>query len=207
MSPLYLLLPLFFYLIGSIPFALITGKLVKGIDIREEGSGNAGAGNSFRILGALPGTAVLALDFLKGFLPVFLLRPHMTELFAVFCIICLVAGHVFPIFASFRGGKGVSSSAGALTALVPPAAPICLLVFGVILLRSSYLSLASMSAAWSLPLAYFMTSLAGWTDFSKVYLVFFLVTAALITLLHRKNISRLIRGDERKTVIFSRNRH
>ncbi len=217
MTPLYALIPLFFYLTGSIPVALITGRALKGIDIRNEGSGNAGAGNSFRVLGPLGGGVVLVLDFLKGLLPVLLLKMYLdaqqagssggstsaaAEIFTVFCIFCLVAGHAFPVFASFRGGKGAASSAGAVTALVPQAAPLCLAAFLIILILTSYLSLASLTAAWTLPPAYLLAWRAGWTGMSPVYLIFFILAALLITILHRKNIRRLIKGEERKTVFF-----
>jgi len=200
-TPEYLITAALSYMAGSLPFALICGKLLKGIDIREEGSGNAGATNVYRVLGAPAAAAVLLLDLLKGFLPVMLLMnrhsagedPYLT---GVISVLFLILGHSFPLFAGFRGGKGVAVGAGGITALLPLSAPFCLGVFLLTLTLTRTVSLASLAAAWSLPLTYLAGSVIGLFPSSPVLLTFFFITAPGITVLHIKNIRRLIRGEE-----------
>jgi glycerol-3-phosphate acyltransferase PlsY len=198
------------YVIGSIPFAVIAGRLWKGVDIRSEGSGNAGATNVYRVLGWKAALAVLTADFAKGFLPVF----FSTGLFAVMSadsaagrfsptvlkilvLIAVVLGHAFPLWAGFRGGKGVACSAGGVTALFPVAAPVCLAVFVLTLLITSYVSAASLITAWSLPLVFvILRRLNRGGEDPVLMTVFFVLVALIITVLHRKNIIRLIRGEE-----------
>lgn len=198
------------YMIGSIPFALISAYALKGVDIRTVGSGNAGATNVFRILGWKAAVFVLVADFAKGFLPVFYAAGlvgrlnsdagSVSELSTVIRILVLTAivlGHAFPLWAGFRGGKGVACSAGGISAMIPMAAPICLGVFIIVLAISSYVSAASLAAAWFLPLLYALAPrFSSGEAFSPVLLIFFLVVAISITALHRKNIQRLFRGEE-----------
>jgi len=200
------------YMTGSIPFAVIAGLLVKKKDIRNEGSGNAGTTNVFRILGWRAALPVLAADFFKGFLPVFYapvlmerLSPGiefsggLEEIISVLILSAVVTGHAFPLWAGFRGGKGVACSAGGITALFPAAAPVCLAVFLLVLKISATVSIASLAAAWSLPLTCGILTMAGMVSFSPVLFLFFIIIAMAITLLHRKNIRRIIRGEEPKT--------
>ena len=187
------------YAVGSIPFALIASRILKTDDIRNQGSGNAGATNVFRVLGWKAAVFVLIFDFLKGFLPVFFVlrmtsgaHPFMPML----ALGAIVIGHAFPLWAGFRGGKGVACTAGGITAIFPLAAPVCLGVFIIVLAAGSYVSLASLAAAWSLPLLYALAGRFGPTGRSTETLIFFLIAAAGISILHRKNIGRLIRGEE-----------
>jgi glycerol-3-phosphate acyltransferase PlsY len=183
---------------------------VKGLDIRTTGSGNAGATNVFRLLGWKAAVPVLLADFAKGFLPVFFAgqllywlssgaetagRPAAVIPIAVLTVI--VIGHAFPLWAGFRGGKGVACAAGGITAMVPIAAPFCLGLFILVLIFSSYVSAASLSAAWFLPLFYGLAPVfTSGEALSYLNLAFFIGTAVLITVLHRKNLGRLIRGEE-----------
>lgn len=190
------------YLIGSISFALIAGRVL-GRDIRKEGSRNAGATNVFRVLGWKAAVPVLIADMLKGFLPV-LLVPVVVEngsntqilLLQTVILFLVIIGHAFPLWAGFRGGKGVASAAGGILAIYPPLAPVCLIVFVAVLLFTRYVSLASLSAAWVLPLAYGVIATITETDFSWWLMVFFLCVTLGVTVLHRQNIRRLIRGKE-----------
>ena len=181
------------------------------LDIRKEGSGNAGATNVLRVLGKGAACFVLAADFLKGLLPVLLApvladrlmsqgssSPEEVLLIRILTMLMILIGHAFPLWAGFRGGKGVASSAGGVAVLYPPAVPFCLAVFVITVAVSRYVSLGSLVTAWFLPLLYMLTHLAGFTAFSLPLLLSFLAAAALITVLHRNNIKRLLRGEEKK---------
>ena len=189
------------YLAGSLPFALICGKILKGIDIREEGSGNAGSTNVYRVLGAQAAALVFLLDFAKGFIPVLIMMKwgipgadrYLPGILSVFF---LIIGHSFPVFAGFRGGKGVAVAAGGITALLPLLAPFCLTIFILTVWLSRTVSLGSLAVAWSLPVLYFSGSEIGLFPSSVILLIFFTLLAIGITVLHRKNIRRLIRGEE-----------
>ena len=187
------------YAVGSIPFALIASHILGKGDIRNHGSGNAGATNVFRVLGWKAAVFVLVADFLKGFLPVFFVL-RMTSgarpLIPMLALSAIVIGHAFPLWAGFRGGKGVACAAGGITAIFPLAAPVCLGVFIIVLAAGSYVSLASLAAAWSLPLLYVLVTRFGPSGRSTETLIFFLLVATGISFLHRKNIGRLIRGEE-----------
>ena len=191
------------YLIGSIPFALILGRLFAGIDIREKGSGNAGATNIYRVLGWKAAVTVLFLDLVKGFLPVFLtpvaaLPRGEADALKIGVLAAVVIGHAFPLWAGFRGGKGVASSAGGITALYPIAAPFCLAVFAAVLAVSSHVSLASLVVAWILPVVYLGVTWIRGSALSVPLLIFFCLIPPGITWPHRKNLRRLIRGEEPK---------
>lgn len=202
------------YLIGSIPFAVVTGYILTKKDIRTQGSKNAGATNVFRILGWKAGLFVLVADFLKAFFPV-LFAPWILEwsgvenfplsLFQTGVFICVILGHIFPLFAKFKGGKGVASAAGGISAIFPPAIPFCLIVFTGTIMISRYVSLASLLTAWILPFYYFFFSLLLKSHFSITVQIFFVCVAILITLFHRSNIKRLIKGEEKK-IQFKRKR-
>lgn len=201
------------YLLGSVSFALIAGFLIIHEDIRLKGSGNAGATNVFRVLGWKIALPVLIADFLKGFLPVFFAPSIMSvfsfdevplSIFQLLLLLALVLGHVFPLWFRFKGGKGVATAAGGVSALFPPASPICLFVFIVIIALTKYVSLASLISAWILPIVYgvFMYFTEG--DLSIVKLTVFILIALLISILHRNNIKRLLRGEESKLEIGGR---
>ena len=189
------------YLLGSIPFGYIAGR-IGGIDIRQSGSGNIGATNITRTLGKTYGYPVFALDFLKGFgavrLSMFLaertaeIRPEVAGIVAA---VLSVLGHSFPIWLGFRGGKGVATSAGALFGLMPAALAIGAVVWSLTFQCTRYVSLASIMAAVSIPIAVMgllLLSHAGtWSFF-----YFSLCLAALIIVRHRTNLSRLLHGTE-----------
>ncbi|MFQ6604547.1 MAG: glycerol-3-phosphate 1-O-acyltransferase PlsY, partial [Fidelibacterota bacterium] len=139
------------YVIGSTPTSIIMGKLVRGIDIRDHGSGNAGGTNVFRVLGWKPALVVVIVDVFKGWLPAAVLARIWLELtpipdlgvLQILCGFAAVLGHTYTIFAGFKGGKGVGTLAGILIALFPIAFPLCLVVFIVTLILTGYVSLSS----------------------------------------------------------------
>lgn len=192
------------YLLGAIPFSLIAGKLTRGIDLREHGSGNLGAANTFRTLGAGPGLVVLSLDAGKGAAGVaaaaLLWRGSVglgrTDLMLL-AGLAAVAGHIWTVFASFKGGKGVATAAGVFAAIAPLAFVICLAVWLAAVSVSRYISLGSVLAAVCLPMAVYLTSSARTADWQRVFWVSLLV-AAVVVARHRGNISRILRGNERK---------
>lgn len=192
------------YILGSFTTALWVGKLFHGVDIREHGSGNAGATNAIRVFGWKTGIPVLLTDIAKGWLaamlPVFfkLAEPGDPALINLQILTGLTAiiGHIFPVFAGFRGGKGVASVFGVLLALHPLLTASCVVIFLVVLFISGYVSLSSMSAGVAFPVLLF-TVFHTPSLFFKIFSVF--VAIALI-ITHRKNISRLIRGEESKFI-------
>ena len=188
------------YLLGSIPTAIIAARLRRGIDIRKEGSGNAGATNAARVLGLRVGIAVALIDLAKGLLSVLLLAriaPVADGGSPALCGIAAVTGHVFPVFAGFRGGKGVATGAGAAIAVFPLLAPFCLVIFLVISALSRWISLASLAAAFFLPGMY-LTSCLFEARFDPWKAGFAVAVFLFIVMTHRGNIARLIRGEERK---------
>ncbi|MBN2616836.1 MAG: glycerol-3-phosphate 1-O-acyltransferase PlsY [Spirochaetales bacterium] len=194
------LIALIGYLTGSISFAVIIGYLAKGIDIRKMGSGNAGATNVKRILGFKLGATVMILDFLKGLLPILLINnfqlPINLELVKIILLLSLILGHLYPIWFSFKGGKGVATAAGGITAIFPPAFPFSIVVFILSRYIGKHVSLASLISAWILPVFYYIFTNITKTDTSVILLIFFIFIAILITISHRKNIVRLYKGTE-----------
>lgn len=206
----FIIVALVAYLLGSIPSAVWIGKTMYGVDVREHGSKNAGATNTFRVLGKKPGILVLTIDILKGFLATFL--PVLFQLFLVdqtedhiiqlqiVGAIGAVIGHVFPVFASFNGGKGVATSLGVIIGIHPPAAGICLLLFMLIFILSNYVSLGAISAAIAFPLV-----LRFIFNVQSIWLIVFSVILSLAVILaHRKNIKRLLSGTENKMNLFKK---
>jgi len=206
---LYLLLILLAYLIGSIPTALWVGRIFFKIDIREHGSKNMGASNTFRVMGPLYGLIVLVIDMAKGFLAVKLtcllefddrwyLDPALWELL---CGLTAIAGHVFPLFAGFRGGKGVATLFGVVLAIQPWTALISVFAFLLVVLLTRYISLGSLTGV----VVFFACVWFAWTD-SNVYLRWFsFLSALLVVFMHRGNIIRLIKGKENK-IQFKKNK-
>lgn len=194
------------YLIGSIPTALIISRSFFGIDIRDYGSGNMGATNTFRVLGSRYGTIVMIIDILKGLcatLLVFSLPHYAThEIDRINMMIGLgmaaVLGHIFPIFANFKGGKGVATLFGMIVALQPVVAASCVGVFLVVLYLTRYVSLSSILAALMLPVAVLWI----WNESELLYRIFTLLVAALVVITHQKNIVRLIKGVESRIPIL-----
>jgi glycerol-3-phosphate acyltransferase PlsY len=196
------------YLLGSIPTAIWLGKAKYGIDVREHGSNNAGATNTFRVLGKKPGVVVLFIDILKGFIAVFLPlifgigewgSNHLIEVQLV-AALCAVSGHVLPIFANFRGGKGVATSLGVIVGVHPIAAGICVAVFLIVFVISKYVSLGAMIAACCFPIL-----LAFYFKVDSVWLLSFSVLlSAVVVYVHKKNIGRLLRKEENKMNLFKK---
>ncbi|MGB8357216.1 MAG: glycerol-3-phosphate 1-O-acyltransferase PlsY, partial [Bacteroidales bacterium] len=190
------------YLAGSIPSAVWAGKIFHGIDIREHGSGNAGATNTIRVLGWKTGIPVLIFDLAKGWLaaslPLFLnAAPVGSSLMTALQIACGVAaitGHLFPVFAGFRGGKGVATTFGVLLALQPFLTLTCVGIFLVVLLISGYVSLSSVIAGIMLP----VLLMTVFHTPSVLFRIFSVVIALALIVTHRKNIGRLFRGEEKK---------
>lgn len=206
----YILFSILAYLLGSIPTAVWVGKAWYGLDVREHGSKNAGATNTFRVLGKKPGIFVLTIDIIKGalstFLPVFFVGYLgienddiliKTQICAAFFA---VAGHVFPVFAQFKGGKGVATSLGVIIGLQPVAAAICLGVFLIIFICFKYVSLGAIVAATCFPIV-----IKFILKIESIWLFLFsILLSALVILAHRKNIGRLIKGEESKMNLFKK---
>ena len=183
------------YLCGSIPTSVWWGKAFYGVDVRQHGSKNAGATNTFRVLGVKAGVPVLLIDMLKGFAPVRVLAwwsglPDGSADFTwlrVGMALAAVVGHLYPVFAGFRGGKGVATSFGGILALHRGIALICLGVFVVVYLLSKYVSLSSLCAALAFPVAVFALA----QDDHLVFKGFSIMICALVFWTHRTNIGRL----------------
>lgn len=194
------------YMIGSIPSAVWIGQALYGIDVREYGSGNAGATNTFRVLGKKAGIPVLILDILKGFLALQLVEfvgnylPN-TQQFINFKLalgIAALLGHIFPVFAGFRGGKGVATLLGILIGVQPMAALICSLIFLVLLIVTGYVSLSSMTAAIAYPFIIMLVL----NETIPTVNIFAMAVAILVLITHQKNIERLLRGTESKVAFL-----
>jgi acyl phosphate:glycerol-3-phosphate acyltransferase len=187
------------YLLGSIPFGLLLGRLFGAPDVRKAGSGNIGATNVARVAGPLAGILTLLLDAAKGALPV-LLAARLTNDSAMWMMIaglCALVGHCFPIWLGFRGGKGVATAAGIFLVLCPPAFLGATILFILVVLYWRFVSLASISAAAAMPLLiYFFWA----PHHAPPYVVTFgsLAAALLIVYKHDANIQRLVQGDEPK---------
>lgn len=201
-----LILIIFAYLLGSIPTALIVSKRFFGIDIRDYGSGNMGATNTFRVLGPKYGTIVMIVDILKGmaavglfsFIPYYVRDEYARTNLMLGLGMAAVLGHVFPIFANFKGGKGVATLFGMILAIQPIIAICCVGVFILVLFLTRYVSLSSILGAVMLPICVLWI----WNDDAVFYRVFAIVVAVLVVLTHQKNIGRIIRGVESRIPIL-----
>ena len=201
-----LLLILIAFIIGSTPTALIVSKNFFGIDIRDYGSGNMGATNTFRVLGSKYGTLVMVFDILKGmaavglcyFLPDYLNDEWARTNLMIGLGLAAVVGHIFPVFAQFRGGKGVATLFGMMLAIQPVIAASCVGVFLLVLFLTRYVSLSSILAGLSLPIFVLWI----WNDDVVLYRIFAILVAAMIILTHQKNIIKILRGSESRVPIF-----
>ena len=199
------------YLIGSIPTAVWVSKKIYGLDIREHGSGNAGATNTFRVLGKKAGIWVMIVDMLKGFAAVKLsyLSLHapgseqMVNL-QVGLGLCAVVGHIFPIWAGFRGGKGIATLFGMILAIQYYVAFSLIGVFLAMLFLTKYVSLSSISASVAFPVLILFIFKDKSPEIS--YKLFAIATACMVVLTHHKNISRLLAGNESKVRLIKRNK-
>lgn len=186
------------YLLGSIPSAVWLGKWLHGIDVREHGSKNAGATNSFRVLGKRTGIMVLVLDVSKGVLSMMvcmlLLKQTGSMIYQMVSAGICVLGHVFPVFAGFRGGKGVATSLGVFLGLNPLTALTCILVFLLVFMATRYVSLSSITSAFLLPFISFFI----YHQEAREILYFNMILSLIVILAHHKNIKRLIAGEEQR---------
>lgn len=201
-----LLLIILSYLIGSIPTSVWVSRQLYGIDIREYGSGNAGATNTYRILGAKIGTFVMAVDILKGVIAtsLYLLIPYYLHdewdrtNFMIGLGLAAVLGHIFPIWADFRGGKGVATLFGMVLAIQPVVAICCVGVFLLVLFLTRFISLSSILAS----VAFAVFILFIFNEKETLYRAFAIAVALMVMLTHQKNIGRLLRGSESKVPIL-----
>jgi len=201
-----LILIIIAYLLGSIPTALIISKKYFGIDIRDYGSGNMGATNTFRVLGSKYGTLVMVFDILKGmaavslynFLPHYLSNELDRTNFMIGLGLAAVIGHVFPIFANFKGGKGVATLFGMILTVQPVVAISCVGVFLLVLYLTRYVSLSSILGALMLP----VSVLWIWNEHEIMYRIFALLVAFMVIITHQKNIGRILRGVESRIPIL-----
>lgn len=202
------------YLLGSIPSAVWIGKRYYGIDIREHGSKNAGTTNMLRVLGRRAAIPVFALDFLKGFVAVTIIdlvkyddvfanapNENWFYMLRFAALFCAVLGHIFPIFAGFRGGKGVATLVGGVVAVNAPLVLLCAGVWIIVLMVTHYVSLASMIAGVCYPIFTLTSPKVGHLP---PFIIFSLVVAILLIYTHRKNIQRLKAGTESKIYVWKR---
>ena len=196
------------YLLGSIPVAVWMGKIVRGIDIRNHGSGNAGATNALRVLGTKYGVLVLALDMVKGLLAVLVVSKIGRMEFAVYPNLlpvlagsCAILGHVFPVTTGFRGGKGVGTAAGAMLALAPVVTLCVLVLWATIVAATRYVSVASMVAAISVPLLLILRKVIFENDPGRAITSFGVIMALAVLIRHHGNIGRLLAGREKKLTL------
>lgn len=211
---IFILILFLSYFTGSTPTSIIVGKLTKGIDIRDHGSGNAGGTNVFRVLGWKPALIVVLVDVFKGWLPTAVYATYCINYFnfgdvgilQILCGFSAVLGHTYPFFAGFKGGKGVGTLGGMLIALFPVAIPLCLIVFAITLILTGYVSLGSIIASSSLPVFLFILPvLTSITPPPLSLLIFSLLIPWFVIYTHRSNISRLRNGTEnqfKKAMIF-----
>ncbi|MCD4734890.1 MAG: glycerol-3-phosphate 1-O-acyltransferase PlsY [Bacteroidales bacterium] len=191
------------YLIGSIPTSVWVGKLFYKVDIRNEGSGNAGATNTIRVLGLKAGIPVLIFDIFKGWFSVFIAIfvpltgsdfPDLIDL-RIMMSIAAVVGHIFPIYVGFRGGKGIATLFGVGIALFPWSALIVFGIFMFVFTIGGYVSLASVTACVSFPIVEIF--ILGHQQYPSLIILSILV-AIFVPLTHKKNIGRLLKGKEKK---------
>jgi acyl phosphate:glycerol-3-phosphate acyltransferase len=196
------------YVVGSIPTAVWVGKAWYAIDVREHGSKNAGATNTFRVLGKKPGVFVLLIDILKGVLAVVLpiiiwredslMYEFTSDRLQILAAVGAVFGHIFPVFAGFRGGKGVATSLGVIIGILPFSAVACLGIFIVIFILSKYVSLGAICAAFCFPFSVLFL------EPQREEMFYFSVVLSLAVIwAHKKNIRRLLKGEENKMNLFA----
>jgi glycerol-3-phosphate acyltransferase PlsY len=198
------------YLIGSMPTALWVGKAFYGLDIREHGSGNSGATNTFRVLGKKAGSAVLLIDIIKGLTAASLVRylafvePGTIKFVNLQLLFGLssVLGHIFPIYSKFKGGKGIATLVGMVLGIHYLSALACIMLFVVILFSTRYVSLSSILAALAFPLI----AVLVYKNEEPMFIAFGIAAAIMVVLTHQKNIVRLVSGNENKAKLLKKHR-
>lgn len=195
------------YLIGSIPTAVWIGKFFYKIDVREYGSGNAGATNTFRVLGKKAGIPVLLIDVLKGLAAASLAyfspyHPNSNQFINLELVVGIASlvGHIFPVFASFRGGKGIATLLGIVLGVHPYGAFICMGIFILVLLISNYVSLSSMISAACFPIIIIYV----FHTVVPSLIIFSILIAIMVLITHQKNIERLLRKEESKAKLIKK---
>jgi len=205
-----IMLVVFAYLIGSIPTSIWVSKAIFGIDIRRYGSGNPGATNTFRVLGSKWGSFVMIADISKGLIatslyiliPFYLQNELARTNFMIVLGLAAVLGHIFPVWADFKGGKGVATILGMALAIQPIVALICIVVFLITLLITRFVSLSSMLAG----VVFMVLILFIFNEKEISYRVFAIIVALMVVATHQKNIGRLLNGKENKAPLFKKNR-
>ncbi|MDD5173808.1 MAG: glycerol-3-phosphate 1-O-acyltransferase PlsY [Candidatus Omnitrophota bacterium] len=202
----FILSSLMAYLIGSIPTGFLMTKVFMGADIRSTGSGNVGATNVYRVAGKLPGFLTLIIDIAKGIAVVTLMAdffyrylPDVDYIFyKTFLGLIVVLGHIYSVFLKFKGGKGVATTIGVTAALAPLALLVSLAVWLIVFIPTNYVSLGSLAFGVALPISALL--------FDKPFyiVIFFVILCVINTYKHKDNIKRLLKGEENKTILFSR---
>ncbi|MTI88472.1 MAG: glycerol-3-phosphate 1-O-acyltransferase PlsY [Balneolaceae bacterium] len=205
------------YLLGSIPSSLWIGKLAHGVDIRKHGSGNAGTTNTFRVLGWKPGVTVLVMDLMKGFAASFWVSKQAFEIASgpiappgweadaflmIVCGLMAVAGHMFPVFANFKGGKGAATACGMLFGIEPISIGISAFIFIVIVLTTRYVSLASITSSFIYPISLVIMRYGFGYYVDGSIIIFATLIAIGIIYKHKSNIKRLMDGNENRVDIY-----
>lgn len=204
------------YLAGSIPGSILTGMVFHGIDIRQHGSGNAGATNTFRVLGWKSGVLATVIDLGKGMLAAGVISTIRIDalpaglgfwdaatVVSLIAGVCAVLGHMYPVWAGFKGGKGVNTTAGMLIALTPVTMALTLGVFVIVLVATRYVSVASLSAVATYPTAIAISKYVLHSPVLDASILFFAVALAIVLFLaHRQNIVRLMNGNENRLRTF-----
>jgi len=189
------------YLVGSIPFGLIVGKVFYGVDVRQHGSGNVGSTNVFRVLGTKAGVAVMALDILKGYVPAALAAALFHPWYAIFIAAAPVVGHMYSVFLKGSGGKGVATGAGVVLALAPLTFLICFVVWITLIIVTRYVSIASLAVALLVPVLLVLR------DAPLPYKIAGVLVALIVWWAHRGNIRRLLDGTESRVTLPWNHKH
>ncbi len=198
------------YLLGSIPSAVWIGQAMYGIDVREYGSGNSGATNTFRVLGVKAGIPVLLIDIFKGWIAVklgwafgeFQIATAQFHNLQLGLSVAALIGHIFPVYVGFRGGKGVATLLGIILAVHLDAALWCMAIFIVLLFTTRFVSLSSMLTGIAFPIIIML----GYSNTVVAINIFGMFVTILILVTHQKNIERLLRGEEKRLSFAKRNK-
>jgi glycerol-3-phosphate acyltransferase PlsY len=194
------------YTCGAIPFGILITRLAKGVDVRDFGSGSTGFTNVYRVAGPFPAGIVALFDIGKGLASTAFIAPALFSgnmpigeiQFQVVCGCAAVVGHIYTVFAGFKGGKGVLTALGVCVALLPVEVAVAVAVFGVVFFVTRYISAGSLIASASLPITLLVEKYALGKQVDSTLLFFTFALFAVIAYAHRQNIIRLVRGKENK---------